>query len=245
VKRRRLAALACLLLAGLCGTAWPGEPAAPSPDAPVFEAAPCRFPEAADDGAGSNDAVCGWVHVPARRDSDTGSRLRLWVVKLPALQDSSLPPVIRVLGGPEPMRFAYLTGARTTRLRQRHDVVFFDYRGLGRSEPQLSCQVEAVAGETADARLASKLRQYATCRRQLEEAGVDLAAISNHDNARDIDDIARALGYGSYSTDGGSYGSITTLELIRSRPDGLRAAVIGTPLPPNSPLHDTVGSFAS
>jgi pimeloyl-ACP methyl ester carboxylesterase len=189
--------------------------------------------------------VCGWVDVRARRDGSDRRRLRLWTVRLPAFHDSGLPPVIRVLGGPEPMRLAYLTGARTTRLRQRHDVVFFDYRGLGRSEPQLSCQVEPVTGGTADARLASKLRQYAACRGQLDAAGADLDAISSRDNARDIDDIARALGFASYYTHGGSYGSVTTLELIRSRPDGLRAAVIGTPLPPNSPLHDTVGSFAS
>lgn len=242
--RRRVAALVRFLLAGLCAAAYPGALAASEADA-TFEAAPCRFPETADAKADGNDARCGWVHVRARRDGTDRRRLRLWVVRLPAFHDTGLPPVIRVLGGPEPMRPAYLSGTRTTRLRQRHDVVFFDYRGLGRSEPQLSCQVEPVTGETADARLASKLHQYAACRRQLEEAGADLDAIGSRENARDIDDIARALGYASYYTHGGSYGSVTTLELIRSRPDGLRAAVVGTPLPPNSPLHDTVGSFAS
>ncbi|WP_202842417.1 alpha/beta fold hydrolase [Luteimonas saliphila] len=211
---------------------------------PTFEAAPCGFEEATD-ATPPQDAVCGWVRVGARRDGTDHRSLRLWVVRLPAVRSTGLPPVIRVLGGPEPMRLAYLGGARTTRLRQRHDVVFFDYRGLGRSEPRLSCRVDAVSGDTTDARLASKLRQYAECHRQLEDAGADLDAIASRENARDIDDIARALGYASYYTHGGSYGSVTTLELIRSRPEGLRAAVIGTPLPPNSPLHDTVGSFAS
>lgn len=241
---RRVAALCCILLAAPGAIAQPAEPARTAAEAPAFEAAPCGFEEATN-ATPPPGAVCGRVRVPARRDRSDGASLRLWVVRLPTLHDSGLPPVIRVLGGPEPMRLAYLTGTRTTRLRQRHDVVFFDYRGLGRSEPQLSCQVEAVTGETAEARLASKLRQYASCRRQLDEAGADLDAIGSRDNARDIDDIARALGYGSYYTHGGSYGSVTTLELIRSRPDGLRAAVIGTPLPPNSPLHDTVSSFAS
>lgn len=241
--RRRVAALSSLLLGGLCGAACPAALAASEAVATTFEAASCGFDEATD-ATSVRDAVCGWVHVPARRDDDAGSRLRLWVVRLPAFQDTNLPPVIRVLGGPEPMRLAYLTGARTTRLRQQHDVIFFDYRGLGRSGPQLRCQVGAVTGETADARLASKLRQYVACRRQLDEAGIDLDAISTRANARDVDDIARALGYSHYAVHGGSYGSMVALELIRSRPAGLRAAVIGTPLPPNSPLHDTVGSFA-
>lgn len=244
--KTRLIQIAVSLLVALAGAAWSTEPPASALAAPAFESAPCQFAEADDDWVRDSDASCGWVSVPARRDQEGESddRLRLWVVKLPALRDSDLPPVIRVLGGPEPIRFAYVTGARTTRFRERHDAVFFDYRGLGRSEPVLSCRVEPVTGATAEDRLASKLHQYATCRAQLDASGVDLHAISSRENARDIDDIARALGYERYYTSGGSYGSITTLELMRAHPDGLRAVVIGTPLPPNSPLHDTVGSFA-
>lgn len=238
-------ALAALLpLATFTGSARPSEPTDNASPAPRFEPAPCGFADVPADWAQRNGVTCGWVRVPAQRDRAGADTLKLWVVNVVASGNRKHPPVIRVMGGPEPIRFAYLTGQRATRLRQNHDVIFFDYRGLGRSEPALSCQVDPVRGATMDERLASKLRQYASCREQIVASGIDLSVISSRANAHDIDDIARALGHEHYYLDGFSYGSVTMLELMRTRPDGLRGAFIGTPFAPDSTLHDTVSTFA-
>lgn len=242
--RRFCLALAAPVLLGGLGVAHSAEPGAIAAEGPRFESIPCEFADAPADWAQENGVTCGWVRVPAHHGDAGKGTLRLWVAKVPAVRDSGRPPIIRVMGGPEAVRAVYITGPRTTRLRQNHDIAFFDYRGVGRSEPKPACNVEPVGGETIDQRLVSKLNQYATCREQIARSGIDLSTINSRENARDIDAVARALGYGPYYVNGGSYGSTTTLELIRTRPPGLRAAVIGNPFPPNTTLHDTVSTFA-
>ncbi|HEY0660493.1 MAG TPA: hypothetical protein VGD21_04095 [Lysobacter sp.] len=191
-------ALAPMLLAGLPLLAGSAEPGTPAFEGPRFEPTPCVFADAPANWAQESGVTCGWVRVPAHHDEAGKGSLRLWAAKVPAVRDSGRPPIIRVMGGPEPVRAVYITGPRTTGLRQNHDIAFFDYRGVGRSEPRLACDAEPVRGDTMDDRLASKLRQYARCREQIAKAGVDLSTINSRNNARDIDVVARALGYAPY-----------------------------------------------
>lgn len=236
--------LRSIALAGLFALAWADASATEAP--PSFEPTPCEFADAPAGWFQANGVRCGWVRVPAHHDAPAGPLLKLHVVRIPAARGAgrSPLPLIRVLGGPLPMSATDFTGPRTTRLRKDRDVVFFDYRGTGRSEPALACNTAAVAGATTEARLAAKVRQFADCRAQVLASGADLSAISTREFAHDVNAIALALGYTAYAVDGGSYGSRVLFELLRQRPAQLRAAVIGAPMVPNSAAYDTPSAFA-
>lgn len=229
-----------LLIALACMLAFAPARSRATEAPPSFEPTPCEFADAPAGWFQANGVRCGWVRVPAHHDAPAGPQLKLHVVRIPSARPAARShlPVIRVLGGPEAVSTIYFTGPRTTRLRKDRDVVFFDYRGSGRSEPKLACQVAAVAGTTTEARLAAKVSQFADCRAQVVASGADLSSVSEREFAYDVNAIAQALGYEAYTVDGGSYGSLVLFELLRQRPQGLRAAVIGVPMAPNTALMD-------
>ncbi|WP_294070727.1 alpha/beta hydrolase [Sphingomonas sp.] len=132
----------------------------------------------------------------------------------------------------------------TELVRATRDVVFFDYRGMGRSEPDTKCVVAPATGSTIKARLRSVLVQSRECRRQIEARGTDLDALNAATSSQDVRDIARAMNYSSYEVWGASYGSFPALDLIGRHPAGLRAAVVGVAIPPDSRNREQVSTFA-
>lgn len=100
-------------------------------------------------------------------------------------------------------------------LRKR-ELVLFDQRGAGYSEPSLRCAAEA----------------WADCRRRLLAAGIDLAAYNTLENARDVNDLRLALAYERVNLQAGSYGTRLGLEVLRRYPHTVRAAVLDGVSPP-------------
>lgn len=215
------------------------------PGVPRFEAVSCGFKEEAPDWPARNGVSCGWVTVKARHEST----LRLWVVKVAAKQPDSRAqaPLIRLWYGPMAANItpSVLKSAKLTELvRATRDVIFFDYRGMGRSEPSTKCSVPAVSGTTVEARLESILARSRECRRQIEATGTDLTALNAAAASQDVRDIAEAMGYANYDIWGASYGSFPALDLIGQRPAGLRAAIVGVAIPPDSSNREQISTFA-
>jgi len=113
-------------------------------------------------------------------------------------------------------------------LARDRDVVIYDQRGAGFSEPTLCPEVvehkrwfDGVDGPTARACVAS-----------MKADGIEPAAFTTPANAADAIDVRRALGYTSWDVYGVSYGSRLALELMRRDPAGVRAVALSGPLPP-------------
>lgn len=217
---------------------------------PRFESASCGFKDVAEDWSAKNGVTCGWVTVKAHHDQPDSATLRLWVVKMGAIGQStgSPPPLIRLVGGPEPANVTPTSPRSPTNplvllLRAARDVIYFDYRGLGKSEPRLACKVAPVTGATLDERWRSKLAQYEDCRRQIDAAGTDLSAVNAAVGAQDVQDIAQALGYRTYDVSGSSYGTFPELYLIARGPAGLRAAYVGVTFPPDTRNREQFSTF--
>lgn len=232
----------------LAGSVAMAPPAAAADAAPTFAPAHCQLVDVPADWARENPVDCGWVTVPAHRGAPSSGMLRLWVFRVRAYADR--PPgearaIIRMAGGslPRTQNMATLDSFASRLARRTHDVVFFDYRGVGQSEPSITCHVEPVSGLVASERLKSKIAQYRKCRGQIDAAGIDLSAISSRENGRDVADIARAMGYRRYAVRAESYASLPAFDLIRARPDGLEAAAIGLVSPPNSPLSNFISAL--
>lgn len=251
-----LAALALLMLA--CGGdgSTEGTPtkqseanAAPSPteqgetSAPRFEESLCEF--ALPEGQQPEHARCGFLVVPEDRSEPEGRTIRLAVAVLKATGEPVADPVLYLSGGPG---FPALEGAMRAftadfarPLQAKRDLIFFDQRGTGRSQPGLHCpevREEFIAmlavPLTPEEEAALAADAILTCRVRLVQEGVNLAAYTSAASAADIDDLMRTLGYDEWNLYGLSYGTRLALTAMRDRPEGLRSVVLDSALPPQA-----------
>lgn len=188
---------------------------------------------------------CHDVVVPENRAKQNGRTIKIHVAVFPGKKE--LPPTFELIGGPgggaDPM-VGLLAAGDSKELEaygflkepsaggQRGDFVVFDQRGIGRSEPNLSC-----ANEMASATPTSSFIGIMTkCRDRLVGEGVDLGAYTTYDNALDVDDIRKALGYQKIDLHSISYGTLLALEVMRHRPEGVRSVVLDGVVPPEAKL---------
>lgn len=240
--------LLTLFFIGVIGAAAFAVPSFAAPPVPRFEPVTCGFKDEAVDWQAKNGVTCGWVTVKAHHDHKDSATLRLWVVKVAANGPAPGPraALIRIWWGPMVPNITPTVIRDATLLklfRTTRDVIFFDYRGMGHSEPKTNCIVAPITGATINDLLRSSESQSAECRRQIEAAGTDLSALNAAAAPQDIQDIAQAMEYPTYDIWGVSYGSFPALDLIRQRPAGLRAAIIGVAIPPDSASREQFSTF--
>lgn len=238
-----------------------------SPLAPVLAQTPVASPVAADpgfreskcmyelpSGLTADEVVCGWVTAPMYPDGSASDTVQLPIVRVLATTDTpAAEPLLILLGGPGQNLSAVLPlfGDEYpiwNSMLERQDVILFDQRGMGLSEPTLACPFErtrsrsgATEGDTA---VGFAILQ---CGAKLQQEGVDLTAFTTENNAADIEAIRVAMGYEQVDLYGTSYGSKLALSAIRDYPASIRASIIASPLPPESNpfLDQTVGFDAA
>jgi pimeloyl-ACP methyl ester carboxylesterase len=217
VKLSSLTFIACLLIAAIAPVTAQVEP-------PSFEPVPCPV-----DFGSSTEVECGIVTVPQDRAHPEERSVQIAVAVFEARRDTpAADPLLFLDGGPGARTldsFAGGLGGFINRFNRTRDVILFDYRGMGYSEPALTCPEMPKDGwETA-------------CRNRLTAQGVDVTDFTTRDNAADAADIIRALGYETYNIWGGSYGSSVALTLLRDHPENIRAAIVTALQPPQGDLQ--------
>ncbi len=232
---RTLILIAALTLAG----------GAPALAAPEFHEGACGF--TVPDGRA---ATCGTVIVPENRDKPDGATVTLAVAILSTPDKlGDAPPILYLEGGPGGAAGLDPDGiARWWDLIARNDwlqkrkLVLYDQRGMGRSEPNLTCpeMVEAQIrgnGPEGDGGNASAAVDAArACRGRWEAEGHDLTRYTTPDSARDVADLRRALGIDRWVLFGSSYGTRLALETVRRYPDGIAAMILDGVYPPGRSL---------
>lgn len=180
----------------------------------------------------SGSVECGMVIVPQDRLQAEEGTVKLAVAVFKAQSETPAPdPLIFLDGGPGARTLDSLArglGGLLTAINQERDVIIFDYRGMGYSDPALTCPERAGAADDS---------WIAACRAQVEAQGVDVTNFTTRDNAADAADIVRALGYETYNIWGGSYGSSVAMTLLRDRPENIRAALVTALQPPQGDLQ--------
>lgn len=197
----------------------------------------CRFivPKSAE----GTVVKCSDIIVPENRAKKDGKTIKIHVAVFPGKKE--LPPTFELIGGPgggaDPMVGFLAAGDGKEMedygfLRERGDYIVFDQRGIGRSLPNLSCANEmATASQSAPF-----VGLMTTCRDRLVGEGIDLGAYTTYDNALDVDDIRKALGYQKMDLHAISYGTLLALEVMRHRPEGVHAVIIDGVVPPEAKL---------
>lgn len=249
--RSRLALVAILVALSLTPVR-PG-PAAAEGESPVtLDQADCPFalPAFLEDGI---NVQCGYVTVPLFHDDPDGDTIRLAVAVLASTGRSPADePLILLNGGPgqpsEPVlpSFDPDVEGSLAGLLDGQDVVLFDQRGTGYSEPGLYCSTDVPPtsggatppadapdpADIVDEATLSFADEAAACRETFDDQGIDLEAYTTAENAADVDDIRAALGHDQVDLLGISYGSRLALTVMRDFPDAVRSVVLASPLPP-------------
>jgi pimeloyl-ACP methyl ester carboxylesterase len=201
-------------------------PLAPRPAAqsrlPRFERTDCWVN---GDWARDLRRECGWLVVPESRDRARAHTVRLAVEVFRAREPTGAAPRVLLHGGPGGaggIRL-YSEGIARGALSLQSDVVIYDQRGAGLSEPKL-CPAYDAAADTAlpEARRA--------CIAELEAHGVDRRAYNTATSVADLIDLRRTLGYASWDVYGVSYGARVAQEAMARDGAGIHAVVLASPL---------------
>ncbi len=181
------------------------------------------------EGGSGVEVEAGMLLVPENRQRPDGPVLSIPFYRLRSTSADPASPIFVLAGGPGSSWIDRFEKEENQEEVQRYraiaDVVLFDQRGGGHSQPAMSCDERRRLPADAPldtAKVASAMREMATqCRARWQAAGVDLAAYNTRENAADVLALRAALGYDRMSLVGGSYGSHLALALMREAPDAI------------------------
>lgn len=208
---------------------------------PRFEQADCAFDEPRN-----VDLECGYLVVPENRANPNSRTIRLHVAVFRSDARNPAPdPIVYLDGGPggnplETLQFSFDRWYRP--LLERGDLIIFDQRGTGYSEPALDCPEETeLSFEVLDQILSIQegerrfIEAMRACHERLaREEEVDFTAYNSVASAADLNDLRTVLGYEEWNVWGISYGTRLALTLMRTFPEGIRSVVLDSTAPTQS-----------
>ncbi|MCX6464370.1 MAG: alpha/beta hydrolase [Pseudonocardiales bacterium] len=252
------------------GSGSAGSGAVPGPDAPPglesFYAqelswGPCGpFAATPDDAEAFADPAldCTAVTVPLDYAEPDGETARIAVLRQRATGDR-IGSLLLNPGGPGASGTGFAaalgSGLAESPITQRFDLIGFDPRGIGASEPVIDCETDAEREEEradidADASpegvalLEEDSREFVD--RCVERNGTDLLAnVGTRDVVRDLDVMRAALGDEALTYAGFSYGTFIGAKYAEAFPDRVRALVLdGAVDPAQDPVEASVAQSA-
>jgi pimeloyl-ACP methyl ester carboxylesterase len=177
---------------------------------------PCRTAD------GNTEGLCGKVEVYENRQAQSGRKIALNIMVLPALAEKpAADPFFPLAGGPgQGAVEAYPLTGYTVKVRQQRDVVLVDQRGTGQSN-HLRCELRDSKDAQAIIGLYMPEEKLRACRTELEKKA-DLTQYTTSVAADDLDEVRQALGYDKINVFGGSYGTRAALVYLRRHGDHVR-----------------------
>ena len=179
----------------------------------------------------------GHIIVPETRNSNNPRTLKIAFCILKGSSDKGiLNPVIMLPGGPGDgmtnSAAGYLSPQHWKERLEFMDIVFFDPRGCGKSEPDLcpgldepEHQYQFLIGKTDEEMNQEKINILKKCLDSLTLEKVDLNAYGTDEVAEDIEDLRVSIGVDKWNIQGGSYGTRYGQGMIRKFPQTVKSAV--------------------
>jgi pimeloyl-ACP methyl ester carboxylesterase len=186
------------------------------------------------------DFECGSLIVPESRVKPDGRTVKIPVARAKATSPNPAPdPLVYLAGGPGGTGLASAVARVRAGWNTDRDVIFIDQRGTLKAQPLLACpEIDAFFARavtlppTGPEFAAQSAAATQTCRDRLVAEGWDLSAYNTSENAADVADLRVALGIPQWNLYGVSYGTDLVLQTLRDRPDGIRAVVLDSVVPP-------------
>ena len=243
--------LIILLMVGGCASPNLTPTPLPTPLPPTQTPMPLRTLEEVDCRSPKPpfiDVKCYDLIVPENRGRADSPTIRLHVAIYKSTSAEVAPdPIVFLSGGPGQAAIANFSsgGLGFRAFRDNRDLIVFDQRGTGNSQPVLDCPETFTATvETMGQNLSledSNLRDtqaFQACHDRLVKEGIDLSAYTSAASAQDAEDLRRALGIEKWNIYGVSYGTRLALTIMRDFPNGIRSAVLDSVLPPQVNLNN-------
>lgn len=212
-----------------------------APFVATFEEAPCEGP--LPEGQAPANVSCGWLTVPENRRRPRGRTIELAVVRLATTAADPEPdPLLILSGGPGQWAIdgvlPRFTADFAAPIQSKRDIVIFDQRGSGRSQPALNCpevmsyrdSLAVLTTTEEDVEIDTEI--FLACQERLVQEGNDLSGYSSAATVRDIEDLMTALGYERFNLYGLSYGTRVALTALRDlRGERIRSVVLDSVVP--------------
>ncbi len=204
--------------------------------------------------ADSSNVSCYKIPVNQTHGNNKSGKVYIAAIRAEKTSTSSGDPLLYLHGGPGIATLdnaeRYLNSTHWKTLREEHDIILFDYRGTGYSEPLCEDMLDSLKsfGKTnpsPEAYKAKEIELYMKCRTSLEEKKIDIHSYSSFQMAADADEVRHALRIEAWNIYGVSYGTMVALLYIRHFPDHLKSVVLDSPFPPNAPSFDFIRTMNS
>ena len=207
---------------------------------PQFEESPCQF-----EAPFGVRVTCGYAILPENRTSTNGRTIRLAVAIFHSQSSSPKPdPIMFLQGGPGGEAISLSANAYPILVApflDDRDYITYDQRGTGLSEPALVCdELEKANRQDVYGTIDSSSRElvyqnaFLSCAGLLQSKGIDLSAYNTVENAADLRDIVKLLGYEKVNLYGASYGTRLALVAMRNHPEVVRSAILDSVMPVES-----------
>lgn len=212
-------------------------------ETPAASAAPLGFEHSPCTAAvpTGQSVDCGYLTVPENRNEANGRTIRLPVAVFKSQSAEKKPdPIVYLDGGPGADTLKELPGLYEALkpLSEDRDLILFDQRGTGSTEPSLDCpeltQLNYDHLErrfAVDERVEQDRAAAKRCHDRLVSKGIDPASATSAENAADLNDLRLALGYDQWNLYGVSYGTRLALTVIRDYPQGVRSVILDSVVP--------------
>lgn len=209
-------------------------------------------------------ADCGYVTVPEKRGDDgvaLGDKtIQLGVVRLRSTSKTPGAPIFQGEGGPGGPGLLFVSqeaGAAGIDMSKNNaatladrDWVYFTQRGTKGAKPFLTCPAydainynAALNGWTREEKEAEIVKALEGCRDKYAAEGVDFSAYNTNENAADVKDIAKALGYDKIIYYGISYGTWLGQFIMRNHPEILEAVILDGIAPVEFTAYNQISDF--
>lgn len=213
------------------------------PDTPGFHERNCWF-----DRTILGETRCGFMVVAEHRQDPESRLIRLPVVVFAAQKHvPRKEPILFLTGGPGGS--AYLAEQYSIEgwweqrrlFPQGHDLIVMGQRGTGLKNPDFACDEFSEpeiglwaypTGTPPPDFKALTVKAAAACAARLQSEGVDLTAYNSRESAADIAELRLALGIDQWTLYGISYGTRLALSALRYHPEGIRAVILDSVIPP-------------
>ncbi len=215
----------------------------PSPTAtvPAFTAAPLVWRSC------DTKYQCATMTVPLDYAQPTGTKIGIAVIRLPAPTKDRIGSVVINPGGPGGSGISYELGVASViqkNLGDRFDVVSFDPRGVGASNPircLTAAQEDAYVGFLANPKDPAQVAEQGSLAKQFAtgceaRSGALLAHVGTVDAARDLDVLRAALGDSKLTYIGASYGTFLGAMYASMFPTHVRALVLDGAVDPSASM---------
>lgn len=196
-------------------------------DAQALDESECRI---AQRSGPAMLARCASLEVPENPLEPNGERLKLSIVRIPALAATPLPdPIVLIQGGPGGSSidlFLTMRGALTG-LRRNRDIIVMDQRGTGRSAEGLQCESPPDSDfQVAGPELIQELLDQ--CLAAIER---DPRWYTTSLAVTDLEALRTASGIEQWNLYGVSYGTRVAQHYMRRYPERVRTAILDGSLP--------------